>query len=313
MPTLSLSIIIPAYNAAEFLGATIRSCLGVRPEPREIIVVDDGSTDGTPAVCAAFAGQIRAERVANGGVSRARNLGAGLAVGDWLLFLDADDLLLPSGPAALLEAALAARAGVAYGGVHERQPPPLEPRRTGGGHAAGSPPNPALRNYWRSAVITPGSAVVRRDLHGRVGGFVPGYEPMEDRDYWIKCGLLEPCAFADEVVLDKTWRPVSAGKMDAKRIWNGLRSRLALPAWCAEHGVALPEGLPRAARTLFTSAVKEALWFGCWDVLGPLLAACRERRLRGFWITRAGAEFLLRGGFRRHPAPAWLGNHPLPN
>ena len=306
MSTAALSIIIPAYNAAEFLAATLESCLAVRAAAAEVIIVDDGSTDDTSDVCAAFSNRLRCERVDNGGVSRARNIGAGMASGRWLLFLDADDKIEPDGPAALVRVAEESDAGVAYGLVREHQKPPLESRITGQAHAAGSPPHPAVRNYWRCAVITPGSAVIRRELHARIGGFVPGLEPMEDRDYWIKAGLLESCAHAPEVVLDKTWRPVSAGKMDARRIWNGLRSRLALAAWCGERGVEWPVELPRDERTLLEKAVNEAVWCKCWGIVGPLLAECRRTGVRTFWTMRAAAEFALRGGSRRYPRPAWI-------
>jgi len=306
-----LSIVIPAFNAEVYLAETIESCLNVRPPPAEILVVDDGSTDGTAKVCAGFGDRIRYHCVENGGVSKARNTGAAMASGQWLLFLDADDKLEPDGPAGLMEAAIRCRAGVAYGLVREGQQPPAPPRITGQNHAEGDPPQPAVRNYWRGAVITPGSAVIRRELHERIGGFVPGYEPMEDRDYWIKAGLLESCAHADQVVLDKTWRPVSAGKMDARRIWNGLHSRLALPGWCHQHRVAWPSTLPHNQKTLFEKAVNEAVWFRCWDVLGPLLDDCRRRGIRTFWTVKAAVEFTLRGGARRHPSPAWI--TPLPS
>lgn len=303
---MHLSIIIPAHNAAEYIAATIQSCLAENSLALEVIVVDDGSTDDTAEIVSAFGSAIVLKKVENGGVSRARNIGAAMAKGEWLLFLDADDILEPHGPASLIAAASAHTAGVAYGLVNERRRPPLPPRITGQAHAAGQAPLPALRNYWRCAVVTPGSAVVRRELHGRVGGFVPGYEPMEDRDYWIKCGLLEACAHVDRVVLDKTWRPVSAGKMDAQRIWNGLRSRLDLTRWCKEEDVAYPTELPRDQRTLFEKALNEAVWCHCWGLVGVLLRECGIRGIRTFWTVKAACEFGVRGGSRRHSAPRWL-------
>lgn len=303
---MSISIIIPAHNCAEYLGAGVDSCLSQTVPPREVIVIDDGSTDETAEIGQSLSGRIHYERVENGGVSRARNIGAFRASGEWLLFLDADDRLEPGGLAALMQAAASFPADVAYGLVRERQGPPRDPRVTGQGHAKGPPPIPALRNYWRCAVITPGSAIIRRDLHERIGGFVPGYEPMEDRDYWIKAGLIASCAHADEIVLDKTWRPVSAGKMDARRIWNGLRSRLALPGWSTEQGVSWPGDLPRDPRTLLVSALKEAVWRGCWGIVGPLLEECRKRRVFSLWALRAEMEYLLRGGKTRFPRPDWM-------
>lgn len=306
VPTAALSIVVPAHNAASFIFATIQSCLNVRGLFCETIVVDDGSADNTEHLCRSFRNEIVFKRVENGGVSRARNIGASMAKGEWLLFLDADDILEPEGPASLIAAAQAAKAGAAYGLVNERQKPPLDARITGQAHAAGPAPLPAIRNYWRCVVVTPGSAVVKRELHERIGGFVSGYEPMEDRDYWIKCGLLESFAHADRIVLDKTWRPVSAGKMDARRIWNGLRSRLALPQWCKENAVKWPEQLPRDEQTLLVKAVNEAVWCRCWNLVGALLRECRSRKISTFWTLRAAVEFRLRGGERRYPEPAWL-------
>ncbi|MBJ7390092.1 MAG: glycosyltransferase [Chthoniobacterales bacterium] len=306
----SLSIVIPAYNAGEFISSAVRSCLDVGRISQEIIVIDDGSTDETIELCSSFADKIRLVRLQNGGVSRARNTGAAMASGEWLLFLDADDRLEPDGPSVLLEAARDKQAGVAYGLVKEHRRPPMGARVTGQNYAEGIPPHPGLRNYWRCAVITPGSAVIRRELHQKIGGFVPGYEPMEDRDYWIKAGLLHSFAHIDRIVLDKTWRPVSAGKMEARRIWNGLRSRLALPKWCAVEGIPWPDELPRDEAALLEKAVNEAVWCKCWGLAGVLLRECRERKLRSFWILRAAAEFYLRGGARANPAPPWL--LPLP-
>lgn len=302
----SLSIIIPAYNAAETLDATIRSALAIKQSAVEVIVVDDGSTDSTPSICDSFDGLIKCRVVENGGVSRARNLGAEMATGEWLLFLDSDDLLLPEGPEALILAAENAGAGLAYGMVHERQESPASPRITGMGYAEGGAPFPAIQNYGRCAIITPGSAIIRKDLHGRIGGFVSGYEPMEDRDYWIKAGLLESCAFANAVVLDKIWRPVSAGKMHEKRIWNGWRSRVALPEWCREHGVEWPEVLPRDAKTLLERAVNESMHYGCWGLIGRLLEECRRAKVRTLWTIRAALEFHMRGGENRNPMPDWM-------
>lgn len=302
----TLSIIIPAYNAAAFIEGTVRSALAVKGVESEVIVVDDGSTDETSKICQRLGDAVRWKKTANGGVSRARNIGAELANGDWFLFLDSDDTLEPDGPASLLGAASKTGAGVAYGLVKERRSPPKEPRVTGQNYAEGIPPHPALRNYWRCAVITPGSAVIRRKLHERIGGFVPGYEPMEDRDYWIKAGLLAACAHVESVVLDKTWQPVSAGKMDAKRIWNGLRSRFALPGWCTAHDIDWPKELPRDDKSLLEKAVNEAVWCGCWEIVAPLLQECRRCGVMTFWTIRAALGLALRGGGKSFPRPDWL-------
>jgi glycosyltransferase involved in cell wall biosynthesis len=97
-----VSIIIPTYNRARFLGATIDSALA-QGEGVEVIVVDDGSTDGTAALLADYGERLRFLRQSNRGPSAARNLGAVQARGDYLFFLDSDDLIEPGAIAALLE------------------------------------------------------------------------------------------------------------------------------------------------------------------------------------------------------------------
>lgn len=90
-----VSAIIPAYNRADFLDETISALLAQTEPPHEIIVIDDGSTDNTPAVAAKFGAAIRYRRIENSGAPVARNVGAAMATGDWLWFCDSDDLWRP--------------------------------------------------------------------------------------------------------------------------------------------------------------------------------------------------------------------------
>jgi glycosyltransferase involved in cell wall biosynthesis len=91
----AISVIIPNYNNASTLGRAIESILIQTLPPHEIIVIDDGSTDDSAVVAAAFGPSVRYVRQENAGVSAARNHGARLATGEWLSFLDADDIYLP--------------------------------------------------------------------------------------------------------------------------------------------------------------------------------------------------------------------------
>ena len=94
-PPLDVSVVIPTYNRAGWLPRTLASILEQTLEPMEVIVVDDGSTDGTEALARSFPPTVRYSRIENSGVCRARNVGVSLARGSWLAFCDSDDLWHP--------------------------------------------------------------------------------------------------------------------------------------------------------------------------------------------------------------------------
>jgi glycosyltransferase involved in cell wall biosynthesis len=96
MSTPLVSILIPCHNAAPWLGTTLESALAQTWLNKEIILVDDGSTDGSPAIAQSFAGRgVRLFSQPNSGASAARNRAMREARGDFDQFLDADDLLAP--------------------------------------------------------------------------------------------------------------------------------------------------------------------------------------------------------------------------
>lgn len=99
-----VSIVIPCFNAERYVAEAVESALAQTHPRTEVIVVDDGSTDATTDVLRRFAGRVRRERQANAGPAAARNRGLALARGEFVQFLDADDLLLPT----KVEACLAA-------------------------------------------------------------------------------------------------------------------------------------------------------------------------------------------------------------
>jgi glycosyltransferase involved in cell wall biosynthesis len=88
----SISVVIPAYNAARFLGEALASALTQDLPPTQVIVVDDGSTDGTGDIAKSFGDAIQFVRRENGGIGAARNTGLQRCTGEMLAFLDADDV-----------------------------------------------------------------------------------------------------------------------------------------------------------------------------------------------------------------------------
>ena len=104
-----VSIIVPAYNAERWLPAAVRSVLAQTEQDWELVLVDDGSTDATPGLCDGYVAsdaRIRVEHTPNAGVSAARNRGLKLCRGQWILFLDADDVMHPDMLRIMLDAAI---------------------------------------------------------------------------------------------------------------------------------------------------------------------------------------------------------------
>lgn len=91
----AISVVIPAYNAERFIRRAVDGVLRQTCPAQEIIVVDDGSTDGTAEVVRQFGAKVRYLHQANAGVSVARNTGIQAAQGEWIAFLDADDEWYP--------------------------------------------------------------------------------------------------------------------------------------------------------------------------------------------------------------------------
>ena len=127
------SVIIPCYRAAKTLPRAVASVLAGAPDALEVLLIDDGSPDETPAVCDALAAQdprVRSLHRPNGGAAAARNTGLDAAAGEWVLFVDADDELLPGAVGARCQARVAAAPGMILFGLTRQSGPapcPLAP------------------------------------------------------------------------------------------------------------------------------------------------------------------------------------------
>jgi len=114
-----VSVIIPVYNGADTLAVTIEDILGQTYKDFELIIVDDGSTDSTSAICDQYSAdeRIRVLHQKNGGPSNARNNGNKIANGKYVLYVDCDDRVEPYCIEMLVNALLASGADIACGGV----------------------------------------------------------------------------------------------------------------------------------------------------------------------------------------------------
>lgn len=199
-----VSVIIPSYNYARFLPNAIDSALAQANDETlvEVLVIDDGSTDETPQIIAAYGGRIRSIRQTNAGLSAARNTGMREARHDHVVFLDSDDMLAGGAVARLWYASQ--RAPCPYAVIAGRDRPvdangrPLGQDPVVTGRLISMPARPlVLRNRF-----APGVLADRRVLLG-LGGFDPALRASEDRDMWIRVAARHPVALLDEVTLLK--------------------------------------------------------------------------------------------------------------
>ena len=232
---MKISVIIPAYNGAATLAGAIESILRQTRAPEQIVVCDDCSSDSTVQVAARYEGRVEyVTRQTNGGLSANRNTALHAARGDWLLFLDQDDELLPHALEALASTVGQTGAGVAYGYVLLRGG---EKRALHGlPWAAGEPPTPAGANFWWTAVTTTGCALFRRSLIDEVGEFDEVIWQAEDCEFWLRCGMVCRFAHCDTVVLKKHEMANSLGSNAAGSIWWRLYLQEKFLAWCAQRG-----------------------------------------------------------------------------
>ncbi len=217
-----VSVIIPNYNHARFLGDAIRSVLAQTYRPVEIIVVDDGSTDNSGEVAAGFGDQIRYIYQTNAGLSAARNTGLRAAKGSLIGVLDADDMYEPN----FLETLVAAlqadpQADGVYCGYRfvdeaNNPLPQIENR-----------PLPSTDLYpalLDGNFFVPESVFLRRRVYDEVGFFDESLRACEDWDVWLRAARKFRLIHAPHIL---TRHRVLAGSMSTDPL-RMLTARLAV-------------------------------------------------------------------------------------
>lgn len=230
-----VSIIIPTHNRQAFVLEAVESIFAQTYEDYELIVVDDGSADGTGEAFKQYGDRLRYLYQKNQGVSAARNNGLALAQGEFIAFLDSDDLWLPK--------KLAIQ--VAYMDQHPRAQicytDEIWIRR-------GKRVNPKKRHAKYSGkiypyclplcIISPSSALVRRALFEQIGTFDPGLPVCEDYDLWLRVAARFPVFFIPQRLIVKR-----GGHPDqlSRQHWGNDRYRVMALAKILELGVLPPE------------------------------------------------------------------------
>ncbi|WP_165775197.1 glycosyltransferase family 2 protein [Mameliella alba] len=183
-----LSVVVPLYNKRAFIGRALASIAAQEVQPEEVIVVDDGSTDGSAEVVSDFKGlPIRLIRQQNAGVSVARNRGIAYARCDWVAFLDADDEYLPGAIKSMRDARdMYPGASVVFGrSVHGVPEPAMSAQHY-----------ELVPDYFDYLLgkgaheMHSSSVLVRKAAIEAAGLFPPGICIGEDTDTWMRLGCL---------------------------------------------------------------------------------------------------------------------------
>ena len=193
-----ISVIIPAFNRAHTLPKALDSVLSQTLKPREIIVVDDGSTDETNAVLANYPGLCIISQD-NRGVSAARNVGIEKAGGEWLAFLDSDDEWLKEKlekqwDTICIDDKLICHTEEIWIRNGQRVNPMKKHKKFGG---------MIYERCLPLCVISPSSVMIHRSVFEDVGVFDESLEVCEDYDLWLRICAKYSILFIDEPLIVK--------------------------------------------------------------------------------------------------------------
>ena len=299
-----VSVVMAAKNYARFLPAAVESVLSQTVPDWELLILDDGSTDDTPAAARPFLAdrRVRYFRADKLGQPRAKNLGIGLARGEFVAFLDADDAWLPT----KLEKQLALFAsqpdvGVVFCRRHlidesgNILPPP-----------AFSPPprGRVLDKMFVQNFVCFSSAVVRRDVFSHVGRFDPEWDLAIDYDLWLRVAKHHAFDFVDEeLVLYRTGHGNLSKKLSdrvatAMSIMHRAESRYAIAD--AVPASQIHEGYASTCQTIgYVMRPSEPLTAARWCLRALRWPASRARSAKGLTASLVAA---VRG--KRSPGSA---------
>jgi len=266
---------MPAYNAATTIGEAIASVLGQTAPDWELIVIDDGSSDGTADVARAFAEpRIRLLSQPNAGLCRTRNRGIRESRAGLVMFLDSDDRLRPAALNRLgatleghPEAVLAYGEHVSMdeqGRLEGVEGPPLFSRR---------PSGPVLEELLQANFFMSGVALIRYRALAEAGDFDPDLLGAEDWEMWCRLALLGDFVYLPgEPVLEYRQRAVSCS--NPADLEAGYRHRLA----CVEQVFGNP---------------------GIRERFPAERLACFHRRILAYTAAFTGTKYLRRRNWRQ--------------
>lgn len=276
-------MVVPAYNSARTIGAALKGAFGQTRPPAEVIVVDDGSRDETAEIVRREFPEVVLLQQANSGPSAARNRAAETARGDWLAFLDADDVWLPDKLDVQLQA-LAAHGDCAMCSAewvrdaHRAPPPPADPplRRI------------RFEDILRLNRFQTSTVLVRREIWQAVGGFRPEIDGTEDWDFWMRAARrTDDLHIAWPLVVYRD--EGESYSKNSRRVYDAMHRMLASPGTAA----LLPEGAYRRLLAWHDVRFAYAFWrLGRMDDMRYALRHGRSVASPGLMADVALRDFL---------------------
>lgn len=221
-----VSVLVPALNAEKTLRRSLASALCGTYRNIELIVVDDGSADGTAVIAEELSqadSRVRLHRRRTGGVAAALNSALGLARGSYVARLDADDLWHPS--KLEKQVALALRtpeAAFIYCFIRYID---KEDRVLHDGPPQRFPPSALARSFYESLVGGNSSALMKRSVVTALGGFDESLSSWEDMDLQLRIGAVHPIAFVPEYLVGYRVRPEALSQNACNMFSSWLRIR----------------------------------------------------------------------------------------
>jgi glycosyltransferase involved in cell wall biosynthesis len=286
-----VSVVVPVRNAERYLEAALTSVLAQSYPHIEIIAVDDGSDDRSVEILERYAGRVTLLRQPNRGAAAARNRGVRAARGEWIAFIDADDVWSPTKVQRQLEA-IGRRSwcytdSVFVGGVNDgRRDSELNEKCHGW----------VLEKLVCNNFVCTSSVLIKRQAYLDAGGFSEGFRYVEDWDLWIRVASAHEVAYVNEPLVEYRVHSASVSRVTRHTLPQHLKVidrafAVGSPAEGLRH--LIPSAKARSYSICSQIAEEERdFYFG----FRCSLLACGQQPLQaGLWIRalKASVKYLL--------------------
>jgi FkbM family methyltransferase len=238
----TISVIIPCFNAWKWIGDALVSVQNQGLDDLEVIVVDDGSTDGSPDLVASEFAQVRLVRSQRRGPSAARNLGTRLSAGEFIQYLDADDVLAAGKLERQRRALVESGADVAYGDwceLRANSSGAFETGRTVARRLEGDPQIALFTDFW----CPPAAYLYRRSIVERAGDWRGDLPIIQDARFVLDCALQDGAFIycPGEAARYRVHNAGSVSTRDPREFTRDcLRNARSVEEWWRAHGGLTP-------------------------------------------------------------------------